>query len=166
MENNNIIGIAPRKSGEKSKKSQLSSTGVAILILVSDVIWFIIRRGRETPVSWWEILVLVVSGVFLLFSLLGLLFASSNNKFNAKVANEPIIAYNTDKKVFIVQSFIEMKSVEFDKESVDSISIKPETDEVTLNYTKDNKKKTLIIGYADYHLENEINEAINKYKAE
>lgn len=166
MENNNLIGLAPRKNADKSKKSQLSTAGVSFLILVADIVWFVVRRSRGYSVGWWEIVIIAISGTFLLFSLLGLMFTASNNKFSNKVANEPIIAYNTEKHVFVVQSFIEMKAVEFDRNTVESISIKSETDEATLNYTKDGKKKTLNIGYADYRLQNEINEAINKYKSE
>ena len=164
MENNKIISLAPRKSGERSKKNQLYSVGISFIILASDLVWFFIRRSRSYQVAWWEIVILVISGLFLLFSLLGLLFTSSNNKFNKKIANEPLIAYDTEKKVFIVQSFIEMKAQEFERGIVKSISISPESDEATLNYTKDGKEKTLIIGYATYESQNEINDLINKYK--
>ena len=161
MENNKIISLASRKSGERSKKNQLYSVGISFIILASDLVWFFMRRSRSYQVAWWEVVILVISG---LFSLLGLLFASSNNKFNKKIANEPLIAYDTEKKVFIVQSFIEMKAQEFERGIVKSISISPGSDEATLNYTKDGKEKTLIIGYATYESQNEINDLINKYK--
>jgi len=78
----------------------------------------------------------------------------------------PLIAYDNDKLVFIVQSFIEMKEKEFDRNVVNSVKINSETDEATLNYLKNDKEQSLIIGYADYHLEKEINESILKYKQE
>jgi hypothetical protein len=99
------------------------------------------------------------------FSALGVLFARSNSKFNKKIENEPLISFDTKRLVFLVESFIEYKVKEFDKDSVESISINPESDEVTLHYIEKEKKKDLNIGYADYRLEHDINEQINQYKA-
>ena len=166
MESSKIISIAERKTGEKNKTAQLSSFGISSLILISDIIWFVIRRNRYSNVGWWEIVILVVSGLFFIFSLLGLMFSSSNANFNKKVSDKPLIAFDTDKNVFIVQSFVEFKEKEFAKDDVKSITINPETDEVTLNYVNNDKEKTLIVGYTDYRLEKEINDLINKYKIE
>ena len=165
MENRlNVINLAPRVTGEKSKSKRLSSLGVSALVLVSDLGWFLYRRSTSNAVLWWEILFIVISSIFVLFSLLGLMFTASNNKFSQRVADEPLIAYDNDKMVFIVQSFIEMKEKEFDRNIVNSVKINPETDEATLNYLKNDKEQSLVIGYADYHLEKEINNSIAKYK--
>lgn len=167
MENRlNIINLAPRITGERSKTKRLSSLGVSALVLVSDIGWFLYRRSTSNAVLWWEIVLMVISSIFVLFSLLGLMFTASNNKFSQKVADVPLIAYDNDKLVFIVQNFIEMKEKEFDRNVVNSVKINPETDEATLNYLKNGKEQSLIIGYADYHLEKEINESILKYKQE
>lgn len=167
MENRlNIINLAPRITGERSKTKRLSSLGVSALVLVSDIGWFLYRRSTSNAVLWWEIVLMVIPSIFVLFSLLGLMFTASNNKFSQKVVDVPLIAYDNDKLVFIVQSFIEMKEKEFDRNVVNSVKINPETDEATLNYLKNGKEQSLIIGYADYHLEKEINESILKYKQE
>ena len=162
--NDNIISLAERRNAEKSNKAAFSSLGVSTLILASDLIWFFVRRTRYDSVKWWEIMFLVISGTFFFFSLLGILFSKSTAKFNAKVANEPLIAFDKTKDVFIVESFVEFKKVEFRKEDVLSVKINPETDEATLNYTKNGKNKTLNIGYADYTLESSINNSITEYK--
>ena len=167
MENRlNIINLASRITGERSKTKRLSSLGVSALVLVSDIGWFLYRRSTSNAVLWWEIVLMVISSIFVLFSLLGLMFTASNNKFSQKVADVPLIAYDNDKLVFIVQSFIEMKEKKFDRNVVNSVKINPETDEATLNYLKNGKEQSLIIGYADYHLEKEINESILKCKQE
>lgn len=165
MENENIAILAPRKNGEKSKKTSLSSLGLSTLVLLSDVIWFIVRRLRYDSVGWWEILFLVISGTFFFFSLIGLWFSSSSSKFSKKIEDEPLIAFDTIKNVFIVQSFYEFKAVELKKEDVISIKINPENDEAILNYLKDGKAKILNIGFGDPNIENELNSKIMKYKA-
>ena len=68
------------------------------------------------------------------------------------------------KKVFIVQSVAEKKEVEFERNDVDCVSTNSETDEVTLNYLKNGKKKILVIGYADYSHESQINQSIEIIK--
>ena len=161
---NRLIAIAPRKSGEKSKTKRLSSLGVSALILVSDLGWFGIRRSSAAQVGWWEIVILVISSIFFVLSLLGYMFTSSNNKYNKKIVNEPLIAYDSEKMTFVVQSFIEMKQMEFDRNIVDTVKINPENDEATLQYYKNDKEKILTIGYADFKLEKEINDSIKKYK--
>ena len=166
MENRlNVIGLAPRKTGEKSKAKRLSSFGVSTLILASDIVWFSIRRVNGNPVGWWEILILVLSSIFFLFGLLDLLFTTSNNKFNDRVRDEPLISYDNQRMVFIVQSFVEMKAKEFDRNIVNSVKINPDTDEATLKYLKNNKEQSLNIGYAEYSLEKDINESIEKCKS-
>lgn len=166
MENTNIISIADRVSAEKDTKKGCLSSAVSLLILASDIIWFSVRRTYGRPVEWWEILILVISGLFLLFSLFGLMFTSYNNSFNKKIINEPLISYDSEKKVFLVYSFIDMKLKEFSRDDIKSVSINVETDEVTLKYKKNDKDKTLSIGYADFHLERSINDSILKYKNE
>ena len=161
---NRLIAIAPRKSGEKSKTKRLSSLGVSALILVSDLGWFGIRRSLSAQVGWWEILILVISSVFFVLSLLGYMYTSSNNKYNQKIANEPLISYDSEKMTFVVQNFIEMKQMEFDRNVVNSVIINPENDEATLQYIKNDKGKTLSIGFADFKLEKGINDSIEKYK--
>ena len=161
---NRLFVIAPRKTGEKSKARRLSSLGVSALILASDIGWFSYRRTYIPSVQWWEIVILAVSGIFFFLTLLGYWFTSSNNKFNQKVANEPLIAYDSEKMTFIVQSFIEMKQKEFDRNVVNSVKINPDNDEATLQYYKNDKELSLSIGYADCELENTINASIEKYK--
>jgi len=165
MQGENIIGLASRKSAEKNKKNEYYWFSTSTLFLLSDIVWFIVRRNKGYGTGWWEILILSISGVFFLFSALGVLFARSNSKFNKKIENEPLISFDTKKMVFLVESFIEYKVKELDKDSVESISINPESDEVTLHYIEKEKKKDLNIGYADYRLEHDINEQINQYKA-
>ena len=166
MEKTNIVGLAERVSADKDTKKGWTSSAVSLLVLSSDIVWFSVRRNLGYNVEWWEILILVISGLFLLFSLLGLLFTRYNNNFNKKIINEPLISYDSNKKSFIVYSFIEMKQKEFDRNDIKSVSINVETDEVTLKYQKNGKDKTLNIGYADYHLERSINDSIIKYKNE
>ena len=152
MQGENIIGLASRKSAEKNKKNEYYWLSTSTLFLLSDIVWFIVRRNKGYGTGWWEILILSISGIFFVFSALGVLFARSNS-------------FDTKRLVFLVESFIEYKVKEFDKDSVESISINPESDEVTLHYIEKEKKKDLNIGYADYRLEHDINEQINQYKA-
>lgn len=164
MENNDITVLAQRRSA--NKKTQFYGLSTSLVILASDLVWFIIRRSRGRAVGWWEIMFLCISGTLVLFSLIALMFNASNNKFNEKVKNTPLIAYDNVRKVYIVQSFIEMKEVTFDRLDVESVSINNENDEATLNYKKNGKNKTLFIGYADHLLEKEINDQINQIKAD
>ena len=160
----NVINLANRTSGEKNKNKALGSVGISTFILVSDIAWFFYRRTRYGAVRWWEILFLVISSLFLLFSLIGLLFTSSNNKYNNKISNVPLIAYNKNKEVFVVQSFYEMKEIELKKEDVLSIKIDMETNEAILSYLDKGVEKILNIGYGDFQAETRINNLINKYK--
>lgn len=160
----NVINLAHRTSGEKNKNKALTSVGISAFILLSDIAWFFYRRTRYGAVQWWEILFIVVSSTFLFFSLIGLLFTSSNNKYNNKISNVPLISYNKDKQVFIVQSFYEMKEVELKRDDVLSIRINMETNEAMLSYLEKGVEKILNIGYGNYQEESKINDLINKYK--
>ena len=160
----NVINLAHRTSGEKNKNKALTSVGISTFILLSDIAWFFYRRTRYGAVQWWEILFIIVSSTFLFFSLIGLLFTSSNNKYNNKISNVPLISYNKDKQVFIVQSFYEMKEVELNRDDVLSIRINMETNEAMLSYLEKGVEKILNIGYGNYQEESKINDLINKYK--
>ena len=160
----NVINLAHRTSGEKNKNKALTSVGISTFILLSDIAWFFYRRTRYGAVQWWEILFIIVSSTFLFFSLIGLLFTSSNNKYNNKISNVPLISYNKDKQVFIVQSFYEMKEVELKRDDVLSIRINMETNEAMLSYLEKGVEKILNIGYGNYQEESRINDLINKYK--
>lgn len=160
----NVINLAHRTSGEKNKNKALTSVGISTFILLSDIAWFFYRRTRYGAVQWWEILFIIVSSTFLFFSLIGLLFTSSNNKYNNKISNVPLISYNKDKQVFIVQSFYEMKEVELKRDDVLSIRINMETNEAMLSYLEKGVEKILNIGYGNYQEESKINDLINKYK--
>ncbi len=160
----NIEVLAQRKSGERSMKKAYSSIAGTTIVLAFDIVWFLIRRQRYAKISWWEIVLLVVSSICFLFSLLSLIFTASNNKFNTKVKDEPLIAFDKAKKAFIVQSFIEMKQLELQKDDVIGVSINGDSDEVTLRYLRNGKEKTVNIGFADSSLELDINSKIANCK--
>ena len=157
---NNIINIAPRNAEKRSKKNDIANHVISVAILGGEITWFVIRRVNSIPVKWWELFLLLASLIISILALHGLRFISSSNRFNEKVADKPLIAFDPLQNVFIVESYEDKKSLRFYRNDVNSVRIDPTTDEATLKYMKDGKVKDLPIGYADYHLEKRINDSI------
>jgi len=164
MENNNIIVIATRTSIQKSRKSNFEFLGFSALVFASDLIWFLIRKNKYGTSTWWDITFLVISSILLGFALLGLLFSAGNKGFDKKVSNTPLIAFDTEKNKFIVQSYYDQKELLINPNDMVSVSISDSSDEVTLSYKENGKDKTTLIGYTNKYMETEINNKINEYK--
>ena len=164
MENMHTITLASRIRVGKENKGALYNVLISLIFFLSDLSWFLFRRAKYDFVRWWEVLFLIISSVLLIFSLLGLAFSASNKKYNEKIIDVPLIAYDEIKKVFVVQSFYEMKEVELRRNEVLSIKINNKTNEAILNYLSYGVEKMLNIGYGDCQEETRINELINEYK--
>ncbi len=152
-----LIIIAKREDAKKNIYGALSTFVLFTVFLVMDIIFYM----RDKAV--WELVLLIISAVLVVFATLGLLFSWSNFKFAKKILNTPLITYDGDKKSFIVTDCIVHREMEIKKEDVIEVKISDEG-ESYIWYNKDSKKTSTFIGYSNKGSEELINNEVQKYK--
>lgn len=158
----NIIIIADRKSAKNGLRASLSSFGISLIIFVVDLIFHIIRTNNKTEQPW-ELVIFIISCVFLGLSTLALLFNYSNYKTNNKLINTPLLSYDNSTNELIYYDFAENKEKRILIDKFVSFEILDTNDEAYLKFMENEKNKSTFIGYSSKDNESNINEKIKQY---
>lgn len=152
-----LIIIAKRESAQKNITGALSTFCLFSVFLIFDIIFYI--RDKYT----WELVLLIISAILDGFALLALLFAWSNYGYAKRILDKPLILFDSNKNVFLVNDSIFHKDVEVLKDDVIEVRIS-DNGETYLWYKKESKKTSMFIGYSTKESQDLINNELQKYK--
>ncbi len=157
MEENRIITLGKRERG--TKRFWLSILCVVIIagLFAGDLYFYI------TAKEMWNIVGLWILAAILLISVMGTGYVLSAYLYTNKIADTPLVAYDTQKEEFIVYSFLTHKEIRIKKEDAQMVKV-ADTGEAFMWRKQNGKTRITHIGYAFSGTEQLINKKIKDVK--